>query len=55
MSSQPNHQTVFYSWQSDLPNRTNRTFIQDALQKAIDGILETELEVDFKYAINRRS
>jgi hypothetical protein len=46
MSSRPNHQTVFYSWQSDLPNRTNRTFIQEALQKAIDGILETELEVD---------
>jgi hypothetical protein len=46
MSSRPHHQTVFYSWQSDLPNRANRTFIQDALQKAIDGILETELEVD---------
>lgn len=46
MSSQPNRQTVFYAWQSDLSNRTNRTFIQDALQKAIDGILETELEVD---------
>jgi hypothetical protein len=46
MSSRPDHQTVFYSWQRDLPNRTNRTFIQDALQKAIDGILETELEVD---------
>ena len=46
MSSQPPHRTVFYSWQSDLPNRTNRTFIQDALQKAIDGILKTELEVD---------
>jgi hypothetical protein len=46
MSSLPNHQTVFYSWQRDLSNRTNRTFIQEALQKAIDGILETELEVD---------
>ncbi len=46
MSSPLTTQTVFYSWQSDLPNRTNRTFIQDALQKAIDGILETELEVD---------
>ena len=38
--------TVFYSWQSDLPNRTNRTFIQDALQKAIDAVIETELEID---------
>ncbi len=25
---------VFYSWQSDLPNSTNRGFIQDALEKA---------------------
>lgn len=25
---------VFYSWQSDLPNATNRGFIQDALEKA---------------------
>jgi hypothetical protein len=39
-------QTVFYSWQSDLPNRTNRTFIQNALEKAIDGVLETELQLD---------
>jgi hypothetical protein len=38
--------TVFYSWQSDLPNRTNRTFIQEALQKAIDAVLEAELEID---------
>ena len=27
--------TVFYSWQSDLPNRTNRGFIQSALEKAV--------------------
>jgi len=27
--------TVFYSWQSDLPNRLNRTFIEKALEKAI--------------------
>jgi hypothetical protein len=27
--------TVFYSWQSDLPNNTNRGFIEDALEKAI--------------------
>jgi hypothetical protein len=25
---------VFYSWQSDLPNRTNRGLIQSALEKA---------------------
>jgi hypothetical protein len=45
MSSPLTTQTVFYSWQSDLPNRTNRTFIEEALKTAIDG-LETELEVD---------
>lgn len=27
--------TIFYSWQSDLPNRTNRGFIQSALEKAV--------------------
>ena len=27
--------TIFYSWQSDLPNKTNRGFIEDALEKAI--------------------
>ncbi len=26
---------IFYSWQSDLPNRLNRTFIEKALEKAI--------------------
>ena len=30
--------TVFYSWQSDLENRFNRSFIQDALQKAVNSI-----------------
>jgi hypothetical protein len=29
---------VFYSWQSDLPNRTNRGFIQAALEKAAKAI-----------------
>ena len=29
---------VFYSWQSDLPNSTNRGFIQDALEKAAKAI-----------------
>lgn len=27
--------TIFYSWQSDLPNNTNRGFIQDVIEKAI--------------------
>ena len=30
--------TVFYSWQSDLPNSTNRGFIAKALEKAIKGV-----------------
>ena len=38
---------VFYSWQSDLPNSTNRGFIQKALEKAAldiqkDGSVEIE-------------
>lgn len=30
--------TVFYSWQSDLPNRTNRGFIQDALEDVAEDL-----------------
>ncbi|WP_447963332.1 hypothetical protein [Nitrospira sp. Ecomares 2.1] len=30
--------TVFYSWQSDCPNDTNRTFIEDAIEKAIKEV-----------------
>jgi hypothetical protein len=38
-------QTIFYSWQSDLPNKTNRSFIQTALEKAIEEIAgNTDLE-----------
>src|SRR5437016_4475569 len=33
---------VFYSWQSDLPNATNRTFIQKALEKAAASIAADE-------------
>lgn len=29
---------VFYSWQSDLPNKTNRGFIESALEKAIKKV-----------------
>ncbi len=29
---------IFYSWQSDTPNATNRGFIEDALQKAIRNL-----------------
>ncbi|MCB1593264.1 MAG: hypothetical protein KDI90_12525 [Alphaproteobacteria bacterium] len=30
--------TVFYSWQSDLPNKTNRGFIEEALEKALQNL-----------------
>lgn len=33
---------VFYSWQSDLPNRTNRGFIQDALERAAHAISDDD-------------
>lgn len=29
---------IFYSWQSDLPNSTNRNFIEDALKKAVNDM-----------------
>ena len=32
------HATVFYSWQSDLPNATNRNLILDALERAAKKI-----------------
>jgi hypothetical protein len=34
--------TVFYSWQSDLPNSVNRGFIEDCLRRAIRNISATE-------------
>ena len=33
---------IFYSWQSDLPNNTNRGFIQTALDKAVKNIRNDE-------------
>jgi hypothetical protein len=42
----PTH-TVFYSWQSDLPNSCNRGFIEDCLKDAIKQIqADKELELD---------
>jgi hypothetical protein len=43
--------SVFYSWQSDLPNNTNRGFIDEALKGAInqlssEGTLELEPSID---------
>lgn len=36
--------TVFYSWQSDCPNSTNRSFIEDSLKEAIKKV-STDIEV----------
>jgi len=33
---------IFYSWQSDLPNKTNRGFIQNALEQAVKAIKSDE-------------
>jgi len=43
--------TVFYSWQSDSPNSTNRNFVESALEKAIktlndSGDIEGEIVLD---------
>ena len=43
--------TIFYSWQSDLPNPTNRNFIQNSLESAIkdlksDGSLTVDPVLD---------
>jgi len=44
--------TVFYSWQRDLPNKTNRGFIQDALEKAAKTLREDD-SVDIGPVIDR--
>lgn len=43
--------TIFYSWMSDLPNSTNRGFIEKALRKAVaelarEGEIDVEARVD---------
>ncbi len=38
--------TLFYSWQSDLPNRTNRGFIGDCIRRAIGAIQSVETVAD---------
>ena len=37
--------TIFYSWQSDRPNRTNRNFIEGALAQAIRRLGRTDNEL----------
>lgn len=38
--------TVFYSWQSDLPNGTNRSFIETCLNKAIKDLRVAQPRLD---------
>ncbi|OHT45657.1 hypothetical protein [Flavobacterium tructae] len=40
--------TIFYSWQSDLPNATNRTLIQKCLKAAVLAINNPNLEIEIK-------
>jgi len=44
-------QTIFYSWQSDLPNNKNRSFIEKSIESAIKEINNDDLDLDI--AIDR--
>ena len=47
---------IFYSWQSDLSNSTNRNFIENALKKAIDdSVEELNLPISFDKDTQERS
>lgn len=37
---------IFYSWQSDLPNNTNRGFIQDCINDAIDAVQSNNIGLE---------
>ena len=46
--------TIFYSWQSDLPNKDNRSFIENCIEKSIKKIkvgFEVGLTVDRKSVV----
>lgn len=43
---------IFYSWQSDLPNNTNRGFIQSALEIAIKELVNDD-EVGVEPVLDR--
>jgi predicted nucleotide-binding protein len=51
VKSEAEHLKVFYSWQATLPNKTNRAFINDCLEKAVKEIngdikIESRVEID---------
>ncbi|MFM2313299.1 MAG: hypothetical protein RLZZ04_2575 [Cyanobacteriota bacterium] len=39
---------IFYSWQSDLPNNINRSFILDCLERSVRAIASEDLSLDFE-------
>ncbi|GHV09640.1 hypothetical protein FACS1894162_0630 [Bacteroidia bacterium] len=46
------NRTVFFSWQSDLPNNTNRNYIEKCLQKTIQ-YLQKDMEYNLELNIDR--
>jgi len=38
---------IFYSWQSDLPNNTNRGFIEGVLNESFSQLINNQFEIDF--------
>lgn len=46
MSDEKRTITVFYSWQSDLPDESNRNFIRRALLNGADKISECRITID---------
>ena len=43
---------IFYSWQSDLPNATNRGLIQSALEGAVADLLK-DVELNIEARVDR--
>jgi hypothetical protein len=43
---------IFYSWQSDLSNSTNRTFIEDVLEKAA-AVIAADVSIEVEPVIDR--
>lgn len=41
--------TVFFSWQSDLPNKENRNAIKDSINKAIKSLNSQFTGASFSY------
>ena len=39
--------TIFYSWQSDLPNNTNRGFILDCLERSVKKTSADDLAIEY--------